>query len=276
MAAFDPIEYFGIAGCRDDAIVQHARTQSSSSISLPTVDLPPCTAVGSPAHRPSAHVSYGSGNTGERPSPSPPHAAGNITPEDSVHGFGFDSCDPCSPASPNVSSNSSWGSDPHHPSNSSLSRYVHNPERHEEIAISMSATPTDRPRVTAGYASQKQPNSRHHHRDNHASILRYLEDIQHHERFALDFAQQTHPGPQVTPDPVAAQHTLSTSRSGSSSAKEEDDEDMVMLPEKARECRERRRERAMSQPRLYKALQTRKRRSVSPSQGHRDKTPRLA
>jgi hypothetical protein len=140
--------------------------------------------------------------------PFSPHFYANITPEDSVLGLTYGLTDVSPAASPNVSSNSSWVSDANQPS--SIYRFAHNHERHEELAISLSAVPDAVYPWTVGNATAddrppfaKAPdvgvNRSFAHSD--APLHRYVSDVHAHELLAValkssqDQPTQQHPIP---------------------------------------------------------------------------------
>ncbi|AEO59534.1 hypothetical protein MYCTH_2034916, partial [Thermothelomyces thermophilus ATCC 42464] len=130
MAAFDPIEFFGIGHSRDNSIASHARSPSQSTISLSSVGFPSHQALHT--RQVEQHTSY----TDILPNPrSPGHAFTSITPEDSLDGAAIALDNDSPPASPDVSTNSSWASNTDRPF--AVGRYVHSHERHEALLLAI-------------------------------------------------------------------------------------------------------------------------------------------
>jgi hypothetical protein len=211
----------------------------------------------------------------------------DITPEDSLYGpaFGLPSS---SVESLRVSSNSSWTFDGAEPS--SLQRYLRNHERHEKIALSMPHAPNrchkrllnvpadgvDSPFDTeATLPGDYFPNP-------DIPMHRYLADDQPHERRALDLEQednqQRHTQTKSSDrEPQSGESSISLS-DGPGIAGEGDDmyAPRGSIPQGATDnldypSHKRQRARAANPLRRHKSTKVRKRHSVSPAQGHRDK-----
>jgi len=234
--------------------------------------------------------------------PFSPHLYANITPEESVRGLTFGLADNSSAASPNVSSNSSWASDANRPS--SIYRYAHNHERHEELAISLSAVPEAGYQWTVGTAAAddkhpftKLPDAAARslaHSD--APLHRYMANIQAHEflAFALESSSQDQPTQQhPLPSPKHTKETrsplLMLNASGVDAIEDGEDNDVTeettllklyvcQNPFRkhvltfALRSHQRQREQGHGQPRRLK--DPRKRSAVSAQPGHKDKMAR--
>ncbi|KAK4032418.1 hypothetical protein C8A01DRAFT_50787 [Parachaetomium inaequale] len=311
MAAFDPIEFFGVGHSRDIAITRHARTGSQNSINLSSVGSPPRVALERrqvdtrlAGDGPLGLTLFSSALENLRPtgsqssrspkSPrSPSHAFADITPEDSLYGPTSDLSD--TPAvSPNVSNNSSWASNPDQPF--SVGRYIRNHERHEVVLLALSAghqfLKQCRPQALhtlppsngledddEGFgASEDDEGFEPLPKDD--PIHRYVTDVQPHEQLALALERpdQKESPPQHT-DSTTPGHKTSSSISlsaGQVVEEEEEEDDMALIAGVARKYRELRTRRALvawTQPRLQKRPRG-KRHHESPPQGHRDKKAR--
>ncbi|KAK3900691.1 hypothetical protein C8A05DRAFT_17021 [Staphylotrichum tortipilum] len=291
MASFDPIEYFGVGHGRDIAVVRQARTPSQTSISLSdgepaTQDHPEWTQHAAPPLR---------GIAKEPPWPPLP-SFGHITPENSVSGRVNP---PSSAVSPDVSSHGGVSmSDPAHPH--SLGRYVHDVERHEQIAMSFHYPPGTggHPEPVASYRNH-HPSQDYTHAPKHqqypnsdAPINRYLTDLLAYEQLAMALrAEQEGYNPHDHPDmyEYAMPEGVSLSISNGPDFDEEDRSrctsptlltllaDMSRCADRPSRNERQRREQpaAAGQPRLFKVQMGRSRKRYAeasqPLAGHKDK-----
>ncbi|KAK4234321.1 hypothetical protein C8A03DRAFT_18754 [Achaetomium macrosporum] len=288
MAAFDPIEFFGVGHGRYIAIVRHARKQSQGSISLSSVCPPANDALEQSA--PDAHwaTMIKSGDLNRVPMSPPVHSfVSIITPEDSVFGVTFDLLHAPPPASPTVSRDSSRAS----PSieECPLHRYLGSEERYERLALTFCADirAEDEPSTPnipkssspAGYPLEdKKPGSAGCQSTNSASPLhRYLTDaLQAHERLALSLDLQDQAGQQ--PNTKASDQgepktdsSISLTPSDGSGAREKNDSILDMsMEELLAKVYRRERERVLARPRSFNVPRKRVRDSMPP--GHRNKT----
>ncbi|KAH6853147.1 hypothetical protein B0I37DRAFT_1049 [Chaetomium sp. MPI-CAGE-AT-0009] len=298
MAAFDPIEFFGIGHNRDIAIPRHTRAGSQNSIILSSLGQTPCATLPKddsehrrPAQFQARHISV---------EPQPLHYAfADITPESSVYtptsSLGVPLLE-----SPNVSVNSSWASDLGRPF--SIGRYMSNHERHETILLSLSTAPRRTmssipdvstilpPSKELGGADERSgpsglefPERETPHNDQ---LYRYLTDFQRHELLSVGFERKSHQ-PSETKAPCSHQDSHKTASSISLSASLDggeqlaQDDDAAFTAEVARWHHEIRRERALAnvqQPRRLHKIDKMRRRtwrdSESLPRGHRDKKAR--
>ncbi|KAG7293662.1 hypothetical protein NEMBOFW57_003717 [Staphylotrichum longicolle] len=224
----------------------------------------------------------------EEPYPSN-HYYSDITPEGSVLGLTYGLADPSPAASPNVSSNSSWAADANRPC--SIYRYAHNHERHEELAISLSAAPEPGHPWTVGPATADNRHSFARAPDAKAGCLshsdapmhRYMNVIQAHEflAFALESSSQAQPPPQQPhhlnpPEPAKEPPSTRWTMHASGVDALEDGEDIDVTEESLRlNLQQQQREKYQKPNRNPKGHRKNKKRSdVSPQPGHKDKMPR--
>ncbi|KAL2174177.1 uncharacterized protein P884DRAFT_315268 [Thermothelomyces heterothallicus CBS 202.75] len=199
MAAFDPIEFFGIGHSRDISIAPRARSPSQSTISLSSIGFP------LPERSGSQGLSADRIETDPR---SPGHAFTNITPEDSLDGAAIALDNDSPPASPDVSTNSSRASNTDRPF--AVGRYVHSHERHEALLLAISCafqcpgpSTSNAPSTPAPDRGQEEEEEEEENddavssaRDNKTEhdrlepaaagpLRRYLSEAQTHEQLAL-------------------------------------------------------------------------------------------
>lgn len=162
-------------------------------------------------------------------------------------GLTYGLTDPSPAASPNVSSNSSWAADANRPC--SIYRYAHNHERHEELAISLSAAPEAGCPWTVEPATADDRHSFARAPDARAGCLahsdapmhRYMNVVQAHEflAFALESSSsQTQPPPQPRhlnpPEPTKEPPSTRWTLHASSVDALEDGEDIDVTEESLR------------------------------------------
>ncbi|KAL2150952.1 hypothetical protein VTH82DRAFT_6050 [Thermothelomyces myriococcoides] len=248
MAAFDPIELFGIGHDRENAIVlPRARSPSQSTISLSSVSFR--------QHQPQ-HTSLL-----ERPTPqglpeypietglrSPEHAFANITPEDSLDGASIALDNTPVPTSPNVSLCSGWSSNtPDQPF--ALRQYIRNHERHEALLLALSSiSEVPRPSASSTLSTLPYSNCSRGTRERHEAVSsprgdemghngsdepsatsplrRYLSEAQTYEQVALglflyDEARQESESRSETATQDTASDTEIGHEDGSRSSKEQ-------------------------------------------------------
>ncbi|KAK3309383.1 uncharacterized protein B0T15DRAFT_1897 [Chaetomium strumarium] len=286
MAAFDPIEFFGIGHGRDIAIVRHARKQSQSSISLSSACPPTNDALEQSVPQSHWATLMQPSDLNRVPMSPPVYSFVNITPENSLFAATFDLDHAPPSASPNVSIDSSRAflSIEECP----LYRYLGSEERHERLALAFCAEiQTDDKLSTVQIPEscspfeEQEPGSAGYQSINSASPLhRYLADtLQVHERLAVDLELQSQqqlggkPSDQEQ-DQLAADSSISLTPSdgaglelNNGSVVDMTMEDALTMLHEHRRQRERRA--GLARPRIHNTASKRRRGSMP--QGHRDK-----